>query len=102
RRHTRFSRDWSSDVCSSDLALPRDRRRIEAGRGAASAEGLVGGGKRLPLGVGGACGGGHGSRPRRGRGVAGEPRTGGGRRGAAGDRKSVVEGKRGERGGGGS
>src|SRR5690606_39533050 len=26
RRHTRFSRDWSSDVCSSDLAeLLRDR-----------------------------------------------------------------------------
>src|SRR5690606_40282516 len=23
RRHTRFSRDWSSDVCSSDLTLPR-------------------------------------------------------------------------------
>src|SRR5690606_18567989 len=22
RRHTRFSRDWSSDVCSSDLPLP--------------------------------------------------------------------------------
>src|SRR5690606_41038802 len=22
RRHTRFSRDWSSDVCSSDLAQP--------------------------------------------------------------------------------
>src|SRR5690606_40701515 len=22
RRHTRFSRDWSSDVCSSDLNLP--------------------------------------------------------------------------------
>src|SRR5690606_40296677 len=22
RRHTRFSRDWSSDVCSSDLATP--------------------------------------------------------------------------------
>src|SRR5690606_41043663 len=22
RRHTRFSRDWGSDVCSSDLALP--------------------------------------------------------------------------------
>src|SRR5690606_39483825 len=21
RRHTRFSRDWSSDVCSSDLAM---------------------------------------------------------------------------------
>src|SRR5690606_40771379 len=25
RRHTRFSRDWSSDVCSSDLSL-LDRR----------------------------------------------------------------------------
>src|SRR5690606_35020795 len=24
RRHTRFSRDWSSDVCSSDLAAPFD------------------------------------------------------------------------------
>src|SRR5690606_40651691 len=24
RRHTRFSRDWSSDVCSSDLYLPGD------------------------------------------------------------------------------
>src|SRR5690606_39867233 len=23
RRHTRFSRDWSSDVCSSDLRLAR-------------------------------------------------------------------------------
>src|SRR5690606_39541092 len=22
RRHTRFSRDWSSDVCSSDLLVP--------------------------------------------------------------------------------
>src|SRR5690606_39730310 len=26
RRHTRFSRDWSSDVCSSDLV---DKRYIE-------------------------------------------------------------------------
>src|SRR5690606_40497306 len=25
RRHTRFSRDWSSDVCSSDLDQPRDQ-----------------------------------------------------------------------------
>src|SRR5690606_40712434 len=24
RRHTRFSRDWSSDVCSSDLAIILD------------------------------------------------------------------------------
>src|SRR5690606_40825131 len=26
RRHTRFSRDWSSDVCSSDLARPGTRK----------------------------------------------------------------------------
>src|SRR5690606_9648062 len=26
RRHTRFSRDWSSDVCSSDLEVRRLRR----------------------------------------------------------------------------
>src|SRR5690606_40489080 len=26
RRHTRFSRDWSSDVCSSDLAATGIRR----------------------------------------------------------------------------
>src|SRR5690606_40062563 len=24
RRHTRFSRDWSSDVCSSDVVVPRN------------------------------------------------------------------------------
>src|SRR5690606_39332496 len=24
RRHTRFSRDWSSDVCSSDLSIGED------------------------------------------------------------------------------
>src|SRR5690606_40648238 len=33
RRHTRFSRDWSSDVCSSDLQPPaagysQDRSRV--------------------------------------------------------------------------
>src|SRR5690606_39474553 len=26
RRHTRFSRDWSSDVCSSDLEVDHPRR----------------------------------------------------------------------------
>src|SRR5690606_39566800 len=26
RRHTRFSRDWSSDVCSSDLLRPQAQR----------------------------------------------------------------------------
>src|SRR5690606_40038916 len=33
RRHTRFSRDWSSDVCSSDLA---HRGNIGTAGGAAS------------------------------------------------------------------
>src|SRR2546430_13410326 len=27
RRHTRFDCDWSSDVCSSDLAFPERKRR---------------------------------------------------------------------------
>src|SRR5690606_39803105 len=29
RRHTRFSRDWSSDVCSSDLSRARGLKRGE-------------------------------------------------------------------------
>src|SRR5690606_9790312 len=28
RRHTRFSRDWSSDVCSSDLTPGAQRRQV--------------------------------------------------------------------------
>src|SRR6266511_6131888 len=32
RRHTRFSRDWSSDVCSSDLASPPCRDRASRPR----------------------------------------------------------------------
>src|SRR6266511_5338784 len=31
RRHTRFSRDWSSDVCSSDLELAQLLERVDAG-----------------------------------------------------------------------
>src|SRR5690606_40730109 len=31
RRHTRFSRDWSSDVCSSDLAAHAQRAPPERG-----------------------------------------------------------------------
>src|SRR5690606_39774210 len=27
RRHTRFSRDWSSDVCSSDLAQQQNKEK---------------------------------------------------------------------------
>src|SRR5690606_28150422 len=32
RRHTRFSRDWSSDVCSSDLTLEHALDRLEYAR----------------------------------------------------------------------
>src|SRR5690606_23221915 len=32
RRHTIFSRDWSSDVCSSDLAVPNKKREAKASR----------------------------------------------------------------------
>src|SRR5690606_39459315 len=32
RRHTSFSRDWSSDVCSSDLFLAEPDGRVVAGR----------------------------------------------------------------------
>src|SRR5206468_8170599 len=31
RRHTRSDRDWSSDVCSSDLTRPRDAAEIDTG-----------------------------------------------------------------------
>src|SRR5690606_39454552 len=31
RRHTRFSRDWSSDVCSSDLCLDSFKTGCQAG-----------------------------------------------------------------------
>src|SRR5690606_40784197 len=47
-RHTRFSRDWSSDVCSSDLrdaVAPQRRRRDRLGE---NAERLAHGGRRLP------------------------------------------------------
>src|SRR5690606_41081169 len=33
RRHTRFSRDWSSDVCSSDLWTSPDAERALTERG---------------------------------------------------------------------
>src|SRR5690606_39534742 len=44
RRHTRFSRDWSSDVCSSDLAnyiLPITSMPIKDGIVAVDEEGVI-------------------------------------------------------------
>src|SRR3712207_8494588 len=78
RRHTRYWRDWSSDVCSSDLA-PRRR-----GRGAARG-GPPGGRRRL--------------------GVVSLAQRSGARvgvyagAGSRSDRKSVVKGKRVDLGG---
>src|SRR5437660_8326457 len=33
RRHTRWPRDWSSDVCSSDLSVTIKKKRSEIDRG---------------------------------------------------------------------
>src|SRR5215217_8837052 len=44
RRHTRYWRDWSSDVCSSDLVGPLDLARL---RGAARGVGGEAGGRRV-------------------------------------------------------
>src|SRR5690606_40504604 len=38
RRHTRFSRDWSSDVCSSDLLECNTRLQVATGVAAGTAE----------------------------------------------------------------
>src|SRR5690606_40927104 len=44
RRHTRFSRDWSSDVCSSDLILP-----IRMAMGALVSTNVPPSSRRLPV-----------------------------------------------------
>src|SRR5207302_6902436 len=41
RRHTRFSRDWSSDVCSSDLTSPTTLLLLQALRNRAATKGSV-------------------------------------------------------------
>src|SRR5690606_40236595 len=59
RRHTRFSRDWSSDVCSSDLvdggAVGLRRPSRGGGPVAVRGDDAAGGGARVrPAGRGGA------------------------------------------------
>src|SRR5206468_9008348 len=49
RRHTRSDRDWSSDVCSSDLVCPRRRGAVHAARGV---PGLVDGDRKLRRALG--------------------------------------------------
>src|SRR5699024_10477932 len=41
RRHTRSKRDWSSDVCSSDLGLPEGVLTVVTGKGSVVGERLV-------------------------------------------------------------
>src|SRR5690606_40226135 len=40
-RHTRFSRDWSSDVCSSDLSVPPHKVNYRANLAALQALGAT-------------------------------------------------------------
>src|SRR5690606_41144853 len=48
RRHTRFSRDWSSDVCSSDLSSRRNSRMATTPSQAASIVGMMKDSELLP------------------------------------------------------
>src|SRR5690606_40548037 len=48
RRHTRFSRDWSSDVCSSDLAAPRAGTMVGGRAGPPDPAAERGGAPRAP------------------------------------------------------
>src|SRR5690606_40787398 len=86
RRHTRFSRDWSSDVCSSDLPRPcapvadqaSDRSTLMFGKRATFPDTAA---SRAP---------GAGAAPETGAAQARQPTVR-----EESDRKSVVEGKRG-------
>src|SRR5690606_40069995 len=101
RRHTRFSRDWSSDVCSSDLFIP-----ITVWRGAAESCAKYLSKGRLVAVVGRIQTGSYekdGQRHYTTEVVADEVRflEWGEKGQARQDRKSVVEGKRGDEGGSG-
>src|SRR5690606_40986607 len=64
RRHTRFSRDWSSDVCSSDLRkrltrILADKRRASACKSCEHYDYCAGGPSHVPVHDGsGDCAGG--------------------------------------------
>src|SRR5690606_40352111 len=93
-RHTRFSRDWSSDVCSSDLSFRRAYHYLAAAKAVRDAEKDIHGramdhafvhrqARRLAAAVVQACEEGAPAA------VSGETEGAAGRR----DRKSGVEGK---------
>src|SRR5690606_40479471 len=88
RRHTRFSRDWSSDVCSSDLEVEQGgERQHEEGAGAGTDESVVEADAQARQ-----------ADRREGPAAAHRAGCGGGAEGGTqddegGDRKSVVEGK---------
>src|SRR2546429_4580128 len=50
-RHTRCSRDWSSDVCSSDLGQPAHAVGVLGAEGTHAAVGAVGGRAAAPDGA---------------------------------------------------
>src|SRR5256884_108862 len=50
RRHTRCSRDWSSDVCSSDLALQAGPQRVGEDPGSEAVAGRAGGTQEIGRG----------------------------------------------------
>src|SRR2546429_5272820 len=88
RRHTRCSRDWSSDVCSSDLNVVRRVARLGRAAGAALGRACGGVAVRAAFGAGTGYGGADNYR--------GDPL---GRLAASAEPKKGVLGKRGGLGG---
>src|SRR5690606_40366276 len=97
-RHTRFSRDWSSDVCSSDLPttnrLTADRSATELPPNAAGRERPRGSGSKPTKAPAGGTSAGP---PEAGNAGSDGPREVPDRRWRAADRESVGEGQRGTR-----
>src|SRR5690606_40668816 len=93
RRHTRFSRDWSSDVCSSDLSSTTYPAGLSTRYKAFLAWFMTSAGSRLPPSNGSSVAHDPGRTGSHGQSENGAPYP----RGKPRDRKSVVEGKRGAR-----
>src|SRR5215217_9061134 len=98
RRHTRYWRDWSSDVCSSDLAGQGDRligaeaAEEDAGQGAGQRPGRPAPPREDAVVAGGVAGG----QPADGPQEVGDGATAGGQDGAGHEGGESPEGRRGE------